>query len=67
MTAGVYLGVQGEMMQFIESATNRYDNLMIISTGGDFNLFEKAFKNIIFAHPYLTLEGLYEILKFNNV
>jgi pantothenate kinase type III len=65
MKAGVLLGVQGEMMQFIESAADEYDQLIIISTGGDFNLFEKAFKNIIFAHPYLTLEGLHEILKYN--
>ena len=65
MIAGVMLGIEGEMAQYIERAANDYDSLMIISTGGDFSFFEKAYKNIIFAHPYLTLEGLHEILKFN--
>ncbi len=65
MIAGVMLGIEGEITQYIERAANDYDNLMIISTGGDYSFFEKAYKNIIFAHPYLTLEGLHEILKFN--
>ncbi len=65
MASGVIQGVQGEMMQFIELAASDFDDLIIISTGGDYTPFEKAFKNIIFAHPYLTLEGLHEILKYN--
>ncbi len=65
MASGVIQGVQGEMMQFIELAANDYDDLIIISTGGDYTPFEKAFKNIIFAHPYLTLEGIHEILQYN--
>ncbi len=65
MVAGVVQGIQAEMDQYINSATDIYANLTVISTGGDFSFFEKAFKNIIFAHPYLTLEGLHEILKFN--
>lgn len=65
MVAGVVQGIQAEMAQYITSASDLYGNLTVISTGGDFVFFEKAFKNIIFAHPYLTLEGLHEILKFN--
>jgi type III pantothenate kinase len=65
MVAGVVQGIQAEMAQYINTASDVYGNLTVISTGGDFVFFEKAFKNIIFAHPYLTLEGLHEILKFN--
>jgi len=65
MVAGVIEGIQAEMSQYINTATEHYGNLTVISTGGDFSFFEKAFKNLIFAHPYLTLQGLHEILKFN--
>ncbi len=65
MVAGVVQGIQAEMAQYINMASDVYTNLTVISTGGDYSFFEKAFKNIIFAHPYLTLQGLHEILKFN--
>ena len=65
MVTGVIEGIQAEITQYINHASELYDNLTVISTGGDFSVFEKAFKNLIFAHPYLTLEGLHEILKFN--
>jgi type III pantothenate kinase len=65
MVAGVIQGIQAEMAQYITTASDVYGNLTVISTGGDFSFFEKAFKNIIFAHPYLTLQGLHEILKYN--
>lgn len=65
MVAGVMLGVEAEIMHYIEEGNNRYDNLVVLATGGDFTYFEKAFKNIIFADPYLTLRGLHEILIYN--
>ncbi|MCA1750289.1 MAG: type III pantothenate kinase [Flavobacteriales bacterium] len=65
MVTGVIEGIQSEMSQYISTASGIYGNLTVISTGGDFSFFEKAFKNLIFAHPYLTLQGLHEILKFN--
>jgi len=65
MVAGALQGVEAEIMHYINEGNTRYDNLTVIATGGDFSYFEKAFKNIIFADPYLTLRGLHEILLYN--
>jgi type III pantothenate kinase len=65
MVTGVIQGIQAEIAQYITTANDYYEDLTVITTGGDYAFFEKAFKNIIFAHPYLTLEGLHEILKYN--
>jgi type III pantothenate kinase len=65
MVAGVLQGVEAEIMHYINEGNTRFDNLTVLSTGGDYAYFEKAFKNIIFADPYLTLRGLHEILLFN--
>jgi type III pantothenate kinase len=65
MVSGVMQGVEAEIMHYIEEGNNRYDNLTVVATGGDYSYFEKAFKNIIFADPYLTLRGLHEILIYN--
>ncbi len=66
MASGVIQGIQSEILRYMDISREHYDNLEVIATGGDFGFFDKAFKNIIFAHPYLTLEGLHEILKYNN-
>ncbi len=65
MVAGVMQGLEAEIMHYINEGNNRYENLTVVATGGDYAYFEKAFKNIIFADPYLTLRGLHEILIFN--
>lgn len=65
LVAGVLQGVEAEIAHYINEGNTRYDNLTVIATGGDFTYFEKAFKNIIFADPYLTLRGLHEILLYN--
>jgi type III pantothenate kinase len=66
MVSGVIQGIHSEILRYIDMASERYNNLTVISTGGDYALFDKVFKNIIFANPYLTLQGLHEILRFNN-
>ncbi len=65
MVTGAIQGIQAEIAQYITTANDNYEELTVITTGGDYAFFEKAFKNIIFAHPYLTLVGLHEILKYN--
>ncbi len=65
MVSGVLQGIEAEIVHYMAQANERFDDLKVIATGGDFGFFEKAFKNIIFAHPYLTLTGLHEILRFN--
>ena len=66
MASGVIQGIQSEILRYMDISSEHYENLKVLATGGDFGFFDKAFKNLIFAHPYLTLEGLHEILKFNN-
>jgi len=65
MVSGVLQGIEAEIVHYIAQSNERFENLKVIATGGDFGFFEKAFKNIIFAHPYLTLTGLHEILRFH--
>jgi type III pantothenate kinase len=65
MVAGVIQGVEAEISHYINEGNSTFENLNVIATGGDYSFFEKAFKNIIFADPYLTLRGLHEILRYN--
>ena len=66
MASGVVQGIHSEILRYMDISGEHYDNLIVIATGGDFGFFDKVFKNLIFAHPYLTLQGLHEILKYNN-
>ncbi len=65
MVSGVIQGVHAEILRYMDIAGEHYDNLTVVATGGDFAFFDKVFKNIIFAAPYLTLHGLHEILLYN--
>ncbi len=65
MVSGVVQGIQAEVLRYIDISNEHYQNLTVIATGGDYGFFDKVFKNIIFAHPYLTLWGLHEILLTN--
>lgn len=65
MVSGVIQGIHAEILRYIDISNEHYNNLTVIATGGDFAFFDKAFKNIIFANPYLTLQGLHEILLYN--
>jgi len=66
MVSGVIQGIHSEILRYMDISSEHYNNLTVIATGGDFMFFDKAFKNIIFAHPYLTLQGLHEILQHNK-
>ncbi|MCA1763482.1 MAG: type III pantothenate kinase [Cryomorphaceae bacterium] len=66
MVSGVIQGIHSEILRYMDISAEHYNNLTVIATGGDFMFFDKAFKNIIFAHPYLTLQGLHEILIHNK-
>lgn len=66
MVSGVIQGIHSEILRYIDQVNAHYNNLTVIATGGDFGFFDKAFKNIIFANPYLTLHGLHEILLYNT-
>jgi hypothetical protein len=66
MVSGVIQGIQAEILRYMEVASEHHEDIITVATGGDFSFFDKAFKNIIFASPYLTLVGLHEILLYNQ-
>lgn len=69
MVSGVYLGMLGEIKQFVKNYESIYSNLNIFLTGGDLSYFENeelSQKNSIFADPLLTLKGLKVILDYNE-
>jgi type III pantothenate kinase len=66
INSGVLNGMRSELTGMIAQYQNLYNNLTIFITGGDAHFFEKALKNDIFAHVFLTLVGLNEILDFNK-
>jgi len=62
---GVQLGLENEILGFINRYSKMYSDLTIFMTGGDLKSFDKSFKNHIFANSNLTLIGLNEILNHN--
>lgn len=65
IASGVYFGIIEEVNGIINRYKTRFSNLNVIITGGDVIYFEKALKKPIFAHSFLTLYGLNEILLHN--
>lgn len=63
--SGVVGGVEMELRGRMEDYGRRYPGLITIFTGGDAPLFEKRFKNAIFANYELVLCGLNIILNYN--
>lgn len=63
--SGVQKGIIYEVEGYISKASNIYDNLKIILTGGDINFFDKKLKKTIFVEPNLVLIGLNRILEYN--
>lgn len=63
---GIQLGIQHEISGLIKDYREQYSQLKVVLTGGDHIHFAKALKNSIFARPNLTLQGLNEVLIFNE-
>ncbi len=61
LTSGVQWGVLFELQGFITHARHEFPDVAVVLTGGDAVWFTRALKSGIFAHPSLTLEGLYAI------
>lgn len=64
--SGVVNGISMEVEGIINSYSKRYENLIIIITGGDAQILSINIKNGIFANSNFLLEGLNYILEFNN-
>ena len=63
--SGVTGGIEFEILGRIRAYAELFPHLITIFTGGDASLFEKRFKNTIFAEPDLVLAGLNTILDYN--
>jgi type III pantothenate kinase len=64
--SGVLNGVQNEINGIIEAYREKYLHLTVVLTGGDTNFLSKQLKSSIFANQNFVLQGLNEILKFNQ-
>lgn len=65
MQSGALNGWTKEIEGCIETFKNNFSDLQIVLTGGDAIYFAPPLKSYIFADPFLTLRGLYQILLFN--
>lgn len=62
MAAGIHHGIVGELRWCIELLGYQRPGMAVVLTGGDAPRYARGLKSGIFAHPFLTLIGLYAIL-----
>lgn len=62
---GAFYGTKGEIESFIRQLKQQFGKINVIFTGGDAQLFAEHMESKIFVRPYLVLEGLNEIIKYN--
>lgn len=65
LQAGTWHGWLAEINGMIESYRNIEPNLTVIFTGGDLPYFEAVAKSGIFADPFWTLKGYYQIFRLH--
>ena len=63
---GVQQGILAEVREIINVYKMENKDTIIAVTGGDCFFFEKELKSSIFAKPFLVMEGLNEILDYNE-
>ncbi len=66
LLSGVMNGMLNEIDGIIDAYKERFGTVVSVLSGGDYKYFDKRLKNSIFARPNLVLEGLLEILNFNE-
>lgn len=66
LQAGVYHGLRSELLNTIAEIRQQHPGLVVVLTGGDGLRFARALENGIFAHPFLTLYGLYALSLFDR-
>jgi len=64
--SGVQQGILAEVREIINVHKKENKDTIIAVTGGDCFFFEKELKISIFAKPFLVMEGLNEILDYNE-
>jgi type III pantothenate kinase len=66
LLSGVILGMSKEIDGIIEAYTEKYNDLVILLTGGDMDFFLSHLKNKVIADPDLLFKGLFAISELNN-
>ena len=66
IVSGVQQGILAEVREIINVYKMENKDTIIAVTGGDCFFFEKELKSSIFANPFLVMEGLNEILDYNE-
>ena len=61
LAAGVHHGLRSELLSTIAGIRQQHGDVAVVLTGGDAPRFARALENGIFAHPFLTLFGLYAL------
>lgn len=64
--SGVVQGVLYEIEGVIADYQSKYENFIIILTGGDAEFLAKRLKNTIFANPNFLLESLNQLFQYNQ-
>jgi type III pantothenate kinase len=64
--SGVVNGISFEIEGFINAYSQKYENFIIILTGGDAEFLAKRLKNTIFANPNFLLESLNQTFQYNH-
>src|SRR5690606_31273094 len=64
--SGVVNGVLFEIEGFISELRNKYDNFIIILTGGDTDFLAKRLKSTIFANRNFLLESLNDLYQYQK-
>ena len=65
MHMGVFNGLTAEINGIVVQFSNKYEQLVVILTGGDANFLSKRLKSSIFVDPNFLLHGLNYILEYS--
>jgi type III pantothenate kinase len=63
--AGVLTGAMAEIEGIADRYRQKYQDLQLLLSGGDYKYFDKRLKISIFAFPNIVIHGLCQILEFN--
>jgi type III pantothenate kinase len=66
LLSGVYNGVTGEIRDLARQYGEKYSDITVMITGGDYEFLHNKLKISIFAAPDLVLFGLNEIFDYND-
>lgn len=66
LASGAHHGLRSELRAVIADLRQQHPGLVVVLTGGDALRFARALENGIFAHPFLTLFGLYALSLFDR-